>query len=100
MQWVGRQRSLFKEHREGRPTTLTQDRMDRLAELDFVWCAAFSSIHPNSATEAAAGGPLPVLPSVPAAGSDSDGCAQVPVAAEGTTEAKNDNMAKDVTADI
>jgi len=47
-------------------------RIDKLAELDFVWCAVFSRCHPNSATKAATGGSTPVLSSVAAAGSDGD----------------------------
>jgi len=70
---VGKQSThVVKDIREGKHTTLTQGWIDKLTELDFVWCAVFSWCHLNSATKAATGGSTPVLSSVAAAGSDGD----------------------------
>ena len=35
--WVQVQRAQYRLHREGKPSTLTQDKVDRLQALDFTW---------------------------------------------------------------
>lgn len=43
LQWVGRQRSLYKDYRDGKPSSLTPERISLLTDIDFVWCAASPS---------------------------------------------------------
>jgi hypothetical protein len=44
LQWVGRQRSLYKDYREGKQSSLTPERINLLSEIDFAW----SAVAPNS----------------------------------------------------
>jgi hypothetical protein len=43
-QWVGRQRTSFRQLREGKPSTLSEEKIKKLSDCGFVWCAAFNSI--------------------------------------------------------
>jgi hypothetical protein len=54
LQWVGRQRSLYKDYRDGKPSSLTPERISLLTDIDFVWCAANPSAQiklPTSSSE-------------------------------------------------
>lgn len=53
MKWVGRQRALYKDFLNGKSTSLTQERIKLLTEIDFVWCASVgNSLAPGTASAA------------------------------------------------
>jgi len=42
--WVGRQRSIYKDFLQGKSTSLTQERINLLTEIDFVWSASVGNL--------------------------------------------------------
>ena len=82
LQWVYTQHSKLKKEEEGKHTPLAQEWIDKLTELNFVWCLVLGCSRINM--KPAAGGSTPVSLSVATAGS----VGHIDI----STETKKDNL--------